>query len=285
MADLSDVSNAFVALITSIVYPNGINNPSIANTGIRIYPGWPSPQQLDIDLAAGNCHISVYPRNDEQNTTRFSRDWQLQTLNTATLTLTANGQTVTIGGAMPSPFTPHNLVIFANNKPYVYAVQSGNTLNSIAASLAALIAVDVIGTTAIGAVITLPSSARLGAVRVGVTTTAISEVRRQKRGFQLTVWASTPIQRQIIASALDSALAVNYFLSLPDGTAARMIYSSSIETDMLQNEQIYRRDLIYSVEFATTQTEIQTQITQIQENTSVTIANVTPDNPIHTTYN
>ncbi|MGZ5029004.1 MAG: hypothetical protein ACXWAT_00885 [Methylobacter sp.] len=284
MADISDVSSAIVALIAGVVYPSGINQPSITGAGIRIYEGWPNPQQLDTDLKAGVCHISVFTRPEERNTTRFPLDWQQQSLNTATLTLTANGQTVTVGGAMPNPFTRHNLVIFANGKPYVYAVQSGDTLNSIAAALSALIAVDIPTTSATGATITLPSSARLGAVRVGITGTAIREVRRQERSFQVTIWADTPTHRNSLASPVDVALSIAKFLTLTDGTSARIVYKSSMVTDGQQNEKLYRRDLIYSVEYATTQTDTQTQITQEQWNTSATVQTSTADNPIKTTF-
>lgn len=283
MADLSDILNALVTQIAGVVYPNGINQPSVSGSGIRVYAGWPNQQQLGSDLAAGICHISVYPRAEERNTTRFPPDTD-PVLNTATLTLTANGQTVTVGGAMPSPFTPHNLVIFANHKPYVTAVLSGDTLSSIAARLAALIAVDIPTTSATGPVITLPTSALLGAVRVGVTGTATRELRRQERHFQITAWADTPTHSDTIMRPVDTSLAQTRFLTMSDGSAARLIYKTSPITDGMQNQKLYRRDLIYSVEYATTVTETQTQITQEQENISVSIANAIIENPIRTLF-
>jgi hypothetical protein len=185
-------------------------------------------------------------------------------MNAATLTLTINGQQITVGGAVPPANNPHNLSVLANGKPYVYAVQTSDTLNSIAAALASLIAADIPGTGAAGAVVTLPGTGRIGAARVGVTGTAVREVRRQERHFQITVWADTPAHRDAVAQPVDLVLATTKFLTMPDGFAARLIYKNSPISDSLQKTRLFRRDLIYLVEYATTQTETETQITQDQ---------------------
>ena len=102
-----------------------------------------------------------------------------------------------------------------------------------------------------------------------MTGTSIREIRRQERVFQITVWANTPAQRDVIGAALDISLANTEFLTMPDGYGARMIYRSSMVVDALQKAKLYRRDFMYSIEYATTQTETDTQITQEQLNTSV----------------
>ncbi|MFC6520130.1 hypothetical protein ACFQAT_10455 [Undibacterium arcticum] len=139
MADLTDVGSALVALIAQTVYPNGTGQASVANTGVRIYQGWPNPQQLDADLKLGICHVSVYPRTEERNVTRYSKDWQQLSVNTPTLTLTISGQTVTVGGTVPPANNPQNVTVLANRQPYIYAVQVADTLTSIATALATLI--------------------------------------------------------------------------------------------------------------------------------------------------
>ena len=262
MADISDVSQALLALAVAAVYPNGTTQPSIAATPIKLYEGWPNPQQLDVDLAAGICHVSIFTRQEEKNTTRYTGEWKPVSINTPTLTLTVNGQTVTVGGVMPSPFIAHNLTIMVNGLPYVYAALSGDTLNSIAAALSALIP----GASASGAAITMSSTAIINAARVGMTGTAIRNIRQQERRFQISIWADTPTHRSQIASAIDVALADLRFVSLPDGTLGRLIYHGSPVNDSLQNEQIYRRDLIYAVDYSTTQAETETQITNTQLN-------------------
>lgn len=267
MADLSDVEQALVTLIAQTMYPNGTAQPSVANVPCVVYAGWPTASRLDDDLVAGKVHITVFPRPEERNTTRYSTEWQQLSLNTATITLTISGQTITVGGAMPAPFTAHNVMAMVNGKPYVYAVQAIDTLTSIATALAALINADVTASSA-GAVITIPAPARISAARVGITGTAIREIRRQERTFQITIWADTPAHRDAVSQPIDVALTVAQFLTMPDTTGARLIYKGSPVSDAQEKANLYRRDLLYSVEYATTQTEVETQVTQIVENVS-----------------
>lgn len=286
MADLSDVLNVLAAQAAAAIYPAGTGQPSAAGVAAKVYPGWPAPAQLDADLKAATpiCHVSVYPRPEESNTTRFAPVWQQASLNTATLSLTVSGQTVTVAGTVPPPNNPHNLAVLANAKPYVYQVQVTDTLATIAAALAALIAADIPGTGAAGAVITLPSSARLQAGRVGVTGTGIREVRRQTQLIQIGVWADSAAHRDALAKVVDAALAFTTFLTMPDGTAARLRYRSTLMSDELQKDCIFRRDLFYSVEYATTQTEVETQITQEQLNVAAAVAGVEPFAPVATIF-
>lgn len=266
MADLTDVGSALVALAAQTMYPNGTGQPSAAGFGIRIYQGWPNPQQLDDDLKAGIAHVSVYPRPEERKTTRFPVDWKQQALNAATLTLTINGQQITVGGTLPAANTPQNVAVVANGQSFTYAATSADTLTGIATALATLISAGIPGTSNTGAVITLPSSARISAARAGGTGTLIRELRRQERLFQISAWSDTPDHRDAVVQPLDVALAATQFLTLPDGFAARLLYKSSPINDGYQKDKLYRRDLFYTVEYATTQTTPATQIVTEQIN-------------------
>lgn len=268
MADLSDVEDALVALIAQTLYPNGTAQPSVPGVACIVYAGWPTASRLDADLVAGKTHVTVFPTPTERNTTRYPKDWQTQAITPATLTLTISGQTVTVGGAMPSPFSVHNLAVLANGKNYVYAVQATDTLAGIATALAALLAVDFPGTTSTGAVITCPVSCHLAAAKVGTSGTSIREIRRQERVFQITVWSDTPAHRNAVIQPVDVALAATQFLTMADGTAARLIYKGSPITDNNQKAKLYRRDLMYTVEYATTQIETDYQVVAATENVS-----------------
>lgn len=268
MADISHVENALVSLIAQTLYPNGTSQPSAAGIDCIVYAGWPTASRLDADLIAGKTHVTVYPTATERNTTRYPKEWETQSVNAATLTLTISGQTVTVGGAMPVPFSVHNLAILANDKNYVYAVQATDTLTSIATELAALLAVDFPSTTSAVAVITCPVACHLDAAKVGTTGTSIREVRRQERVFQITVWSDTPAHRDAVIQPVDVALAATQFLNLADGTAARLIYKGSPITDNNQKAKLYRRDLMYTVEYATTQTQTNYQIVGAVTNVS-----------------
>ncbi len=263
MADLDDVCNVLVSMVSALVYPNGIGAPSITGNTIRVFQGWPIPQQLDADLAAGISQVSIYPGLQEKNTTRYLREWQTVTQNTPTLSMVVVGQTVTIAGTIPSPNNPHNVMIAVNHVPYVYAVQPTDTLASIATSLAALI-----GATSAGPVVTVPATAQITVARIGITGTSAMEVRRQERLFQLSIWCSTPAQRTTIAAAIDPAFAVTEFITMPDQFAARLLYKNSRMSDNEQKQGLYRRDLFYTVEYATTQIVTNSQVLQIQVNVS-----------------
>ena len=274
MADLNDVCNALVTLATQTIYPNGTGQISaiLGAASCKIYQGWPIPQQLDTDLQNGLVNVSIFPSQSERNTTRYSKDWQQLSINTPTLTTTVAGQTITIGGTISSP---QNVMALVDNKSFVYPVQSNDTLTSIATALAALIAAQVTGTSSAGAVITIPNGKKLQVARAGAYGKNIREIKRQERLFQITVWANTPDLRTSAASLLDAAFADISRITLADQTIARLTYKGSMMSDGNEKNRIYRRDLNYTVEYATTQTATDTAIVTIQENVSSQIDGAT----------
>jgi hypothetical protein len=169
---------------------------------------------------------------------------------------------VAIGGTMPQALNPHNVMILANGKHYVHHVLDDDSTTSIAKSLAMQASGDIPGTFSAGAWVIFPSGTRIGAARVGITGTLLREVKRQNRAFQVVTWANTPENRDIIADAMDIELCANQFLVLPDTTAARIIYRGTFVTDDYQKALLYRRDLFYNIEYATTQITEAIQVTQ-----------------------
>lgn len=257
MSDISEVQTALVALAAQVLYPNGTTQASILGKDIKIYPGWPTSATLDADLAAGKCHVTVFALPMERNVTRFPREWQQQSIGAATLVLNVSGQTVTVAGTVG---VPQNVMLQVDGTDYAYAVQRGDSLTSIATALATMVP----GASNAGPVITLPSNASLTAARVGVGGMLVRELRRQQRVVRLTVWADKPDHRDTVAAALDVVLAKTDRITMADQVAARVIYHGSPQTDSLQKTALYRRDLDYSIEFATTETTTATQITQGQ---------------------
>lgn len=269
MADLVDVENAFVALITQTLYPNSTSQPSVTGIPTIVYAGWPTSSQLDADLLAlsqkspsGRMHITVFPTKMERNTTRTLKPRVIDmTLPVQTLTLTINGQQVVVGGAVSAP---QNVMLMVGYAPVVYPVKVTDSLFTVAAALAALVP----GATSLDATITLPASANLTAARVGASGTAALEVRRQEKVFMITAWADTPAHRDAAIQAIDPVLAGTEFLLLADTTGGRLIYKSTNVDDMVSKANLYRRDLLYSVDYATLKTLQTTQITQTQLNVS-----------------
>lgn len=179
MADLDDVLNMLATLAAGVIYPNGAGNASAVGCDVKIYSGWPVPNVLNDDIAAGNAHVSVYARPEERNTTRYPVVWQDAAIN-------------------------------------------------------------------------------------GDTGTALKEVGRQERLFQIVGWFPTPAVRSLVMGSLDAALRQVERYTLPDGSVARLVYKSSPMTDMLEKAAIYRRDLFYTVEYATTVTQ---EFYKIKQNT------------------
>lgn len=255
MADISDVEASIVAFVTQIIYPNGTAQPSAIGAKSNIYRGWPTPAKLDADLTAGTVNISVFPMDVESRTTRYLPNWQSLPVIAPTLTLTASGGTVTVAG---TPASPLNAAAIVNGQAFVYPVQPTDTLTSIATGLAALINARITASSS-GPVITIPSATRLVA-RVGGVGSVLNEIRRQKRNLMVTLWCPTPTLRDSAAAIVDPAFAAIDFLTLPDGSSGRILYERSRVMDTVEKYKLYRRDLIYSVEYGTTQVQSIAQI-------------------------
>lgn len=261
MIDLSDVSAALVGLIASAVYPNGIGAASVTGKPILVYPGWPQPNQLEPDLNAGRAHVSVFPSNMERNTTAYAQEWQTVSVNPPTLTAIASGNTATFGGVVS---VPQQAMIGVNGKPYIYAVQAADTLASIAAALAALVSVDLTATSS-GANVTVPAATQLKAA-IGVQGIAARELKRQAKTFNITVWANNYATRDAIAAYVDVMLAKTPHLPLPHTFSGHMTYKGSRQDDSEQKAGIFRRELMYEVDYPTVETESESTILGIQDN-------------------
>jgi hypothetical protein len=252
MADTADIEKALTALAATVLglTTYGTNVVSTAlGLQMRLYRGWPTRRQLDADLGTGVSHITVFPRPQEHNVTRYFRPWEVTVAPVHTETATISGTTVTLGGTIS---VPQNIALVVNEKGYVHSTVSGDTLSSVASVLATLVSVDT-PATASGASIAIPAATRLIA-RVGGVATAMQELKRQLRTYQVTCWCPTPQDRDALAGPLDVGLSIPQRLYLPDGTAARLRYSNSLVDDDTQKVGTFRRDLFYTAEFGTTQT-------------------------------
>ncbi|TCG09357.1 hypothetical protein BZM27_06030 [Paraburkholderia steynii] len=265
MADIGDVYDSVSALIAGVIYPNGTSQPPVNGIQTRIYGGWPVKAQLDADLLAGNAHITVYGR-ESRNTTRYQTVPLDIAVTPPTLTLTINANTVTVDGTVAAGV---NTAILAGTKAYLYQTVANDTPSTIAAALATLINADFPGTSATGPVITLPATATIAAARVGGSGSQVTEVGRVEQVFQITIWTNTPANRKSIASLIVPQLMNSRFLTLADGSAARMILQGQRDDDMPQKELLYRRDIMAKIEYAETITNTSTTVVDIVENIAV----------------
>jgi hypothetical protein len=252
MADQSDVETALVELASAALYPNGTDAPSVCGQPCRVYRGWPNPPALDADLAAGRVNVTVFPIDTgPRNATRYADEW-VTSPPSPTLTVDVLGNSVTFGGSAD----PDQLAgISADGRSYVYRTQANDTPTLVAANLATLARADFIAQLS-GATLTLPTAIGVLA-RVVADAPSLKEVRRQRETFRIVCWCSDPAQRDVVAIAIDTALAPLRFLSLADGTQGRLIFAGGATLDQSQDAALYRRDLLYDVEYATTISAVQ----------------------------
>lgn len=248
MADIYDVQVVMAQLAQEAVYPNGLSQPSVAECAVRIFPGWPLPNTLDSDLTARNAQISIFPSNIARSTTRFYTYWDTVSINSPTLTLTVNNNTVTVGGTVS---TPQSCMVFSNNVSYSYVVLPSDTLNSIASALAALIP----HASAINNVITI-SNNPIGVLGKVITTgQSLRELAREMRMMLVSIWAPSPQIRSVLGNAIAVLFSSTYRPELPDGSYGQLSYSGSREEDILEKVKCYRRDIHFIFEYGITQAD------------------------------
>lgn len=264
MADQSDVEQALVTLIGTIL------DPTTSSHALRIYRGFPNSTELDADLDNSIYHVTV---TEQPGFTRLSGgylDPPTAAPGIVTLTATVSGATVTLGG---TPGLGQFVGVVVDGRNYGYALTANDTLATAATALAALIGggqlatYDPLGLTdysgnplqtndaasATGPVITIATNRPLVA-HVGATGTETTYNRWQIQGFRISIWAPTPSVRDSVAKSLDGALSAIRFLTLPDGQGARLEWRNTYSDDMPSKEQLWRRDLYYTVQYATSST-------------------------------
>ena len=174
---------------------------------------------------------------------------------------------VTVGGTVNGG---EAATLKVNYLPYSYSVQASDTLATIAAALAALIP----GATASGDVITLGDVFDIRAA-VSVQVPMQAEIGRQCQVFMLTTWAPTPEARNLINQTMEVWFKEQPRILMPDNTWARLLYRGTIIQDTLQKQRIYRRNLLYEVEYALMSAQTGQTVTDFGVSTSANGASPT----------
>lgn len=252
MADQSDVETLLTTLVTQALYPSGVTGSSVVGTTCRVYRGWPSATGLDSDLANGIVNVTVFPDAARQrNTTRWPDEWVQTATVTPTMSITVSGTAASVTG---TPSAGMLVGLRADLVSVVYKTTASDTPELVAAQLAAdLVAAGRIAV-ANGAVVTVPGAGFvLG--RVMAMQPAMRQTKRQRQGFRVSLWCPTPALRDAAGAVVDGALAAQDFITLPDTSTGRLRFLSSVLYDQSLNARLYRRDLLYGVDYATTITQ------------------------------
>lgn len=255
MADLSQVRDTFANNLNTPIYPNGTSMPSVCGVPVTINAGWPIRTNLDKQLQMGNAMVSLYPTKMERVVTTFQRNFIPNTFTSPTLTATVSTTkyTVVIGGTIT---LPQSIMVIVNGIGYAYQVQSLDTLDTIASALASLVP----GAVAFHNTIYLQPSYELIA-RVSSNYTASAELSRIDLVFMITIWAPSEAIRFSLGNAIDIYMKENYRVPMVDNFFAQVFWKGVEDTDMLDKSLIYRRDLFYTIQYATTVTNNYAAIT------------------------
>jgi hypothetical protein len=265
VADLSDVTAYLATQAAAAVYPSGSSQPSVAAMDCLIYEGWPIPDALDKDMAgtmAGpsggvvprpngpRANVSIFPMLGTGKTVyQILDETYVVTPVVYGMTPSLSGNVTTVSG---QPNTGEYLTLILDR-----AVVISQTGANTAALLAALAAQAVgFGYTATSTATTLtitPTTSIPIVLRQGGMATLGKVTHRQCHAVMVTVWAPTRVSRTALASAIDNVIKQTIKVTMPDTSQALIIYSRTNVSDEMQATTIYRRDLIYDVEYATVQ--------------------------------
>lgn len=248
MADQADVETALAALAANALYPNGTAAASATGAVYRVYRGYPASPVLDVDLAAGIAHVSVTPAGGEvRNVTRYPRVWREVAPVTAVLSVAVNGVTAVFSGHCAMGQLAGVMV---NEATFPYAVQANDSPATVASNLAAQIRAAGWIVDYAGSGLAVPGAERFVA-RVVAGAGALQEIRRQEQEFRISMWCPDPASRDAVAPLIDLALGQINFLPLADGSFGRVRFASVSVSDGGADADLYRRDLVYAVEYPT----------------------------------
>ncbi len=201
---------------------------------------------MNADLSAGAVNVTVVSDNDSgRTTTRYLPEWQT-TSSQPGVTASTTEQTITISG---NPAVGDVIGALIDGVAYAYRIQAGDTPDLVASNLNQLIQANR-PATAQGFTITVPGAGSIE-VRVVCDNATSFESRRQEKDVRIICWCPTPPIRDSVAAAIDTAIDQMSFLILPDDTNARVVYRNTASYDQAQNALLYRRDLVYTVEYPT----------------------------------
>lgn len=257
MADLSDLTAYLAGVAAAAVYPNGILQPSVAAMDVRIFEGWPQAEKLDRDVSGLNddgtartngpaAQVSIYPMPGTGNSV-----FQIQDRDYV-VTPVSLGMAVSVVGNVISvvgqPNAGEFLTLVCDDA--VILSRGGASTAALLAALAADAIAAGYAATSDATSLTVPFGHEL-VVRQGGKAKMGRVINRQCQLIMISVWAPNRIARAQLAAAIDELVKEKVRISLPDTSQAIVKYNRTNVSDEMQTVTVYRRDLIFDVEYAT----------------------------------
>lgn len=288
MADLSDVTAYLASTIAAIVYPSGTTGASIINGPVKIFEGWPLPDVLDLDMqgkflsvatasvpaepidngVGPVCSVSVFPvPGGTKAAFQILDNPYVITAPVHGLTPTVSGVALTLAG---TPGTGEFVTIIADGSK-IYS-RGGADIATILAALLADMATDYPSAAVASDTITVNGASEIIA-RIGAPATLGQVTHRQEASVQITIWAPDPARRTALSAPIAVALSKQIVVTLADGSMAKITPERVNVTDDHQTVSIYRRDLVFAVEYATVETFEAVEITAVAQTVDATGSN------------
>lgn len=249
MASILEVQTTLKTLITNVIYPNGIAQPSIIDNDVIIMLGYPVKGSLDSYMKDGKVAVSISTvEKMDRNTTRYSKRWHNINVPNANVVLTVgNDFVITVSG---TPTNNEIATIVTSSETASYQITDLDTLDDIAAALGAQLTGAVVVNNTI-----FVSGETFFKVGVAVKALAAKEIKRQQKIFCVTLWSPNEVFRDQLGEAVDVYLSDIERFVLPDDFFARIIYNGTVDMDSIQQHRIYKREIEYLIEYPTTITE------------------------------
>lgn len=258
MADLSEVEGAFITIIAGALVPNTTYTPysvvtsTVNGAQFRAFRGWPLDTQLQNDLKSGISNISIFSAPGlARDTTRFLRRMTptITQIDTPTMTATLSGRTVTFAGTT----TVHECIgIGYRSAGYAYRLQSNDTPTSVAAAFAA----NIPGATSTGSTLTINTNENI-TVTYGADATLLTELHRQEQIMRVSVWTPTTVLRDQLCTLIDPAIMwYDRFVFTDNSISGPICGAGTHVDDVVGLEFMWRRDLLYKIEYATNYAQI-----------------------------
>ena len=238
MASISDAEESLAAFLQGIVYPAGLTQPSALPGAplVKVDRGYPSPEQLDADMAANRVVVAVHQMpNATRNSTRFIGTPAYVFPATGDMTVEVAGTTATFSGTAPPGQAAGVLV---NGTPYSVLCASPD---DAVAQLAALVP----GASGAGASLTAPG---LTDARAGAPSTVCTEQGRITVIIVAEIYCPSPAIRDAIEALLLPPSMGETFLPLPLSPSGRMRYETGGADDMASASAVFRRTVRATVE-------------------------------------
>jgi hypothetical protein len=276
MADISDLTAYLAQTAANACYPSGTSQPSVADMDVLIYEGWPIPEVLDLDLTARElgpggvpvprargprANVSVFPMEGTNVVPPQIQD-ETYVIVPAAFGLTLGLAQNPIGGAFTIQLTgapvPTEFLTVEIDQYYIASAGGASIaaiLNAVAAQINSFPSLTdplIHGYTA--SVVSnslIVQRAAYCVPRLGSQGTLGKVTHKQQQSIMVSVWAPDHVTRTKLAKAIDGLIKQAIVVTMPDTSKAKVCYNRTNVRDEHEPLALYRRDLIYQVEYAT----------------------------------